>query len=81
MDKGILVLNGGSTSVKFAGYRVGGQDPSVVCRGQVEGLGSHPSFVVSGADGKPLATHDWGREHPLVHEGALRFVFDLNIVG
>lgn len=59
--KGILVINGGSTSVKFAGYRhEGGEDLRVVCRGQVEGIGSHPSFVAKGADGKPVDAHDWG---------------------
>ena len=75
--KGILVINGGSTSVKFAGYRhEGGEDLRVVCRGQVEGIGSHPSFVAKGADGKPVDAHDWEAEHPLDQGGALRFIFD-----
>jgi acetate kinase len=75
--KGILVINGGSTSVKFAGYRhEGGEDLRVVCRGQVEGIGSHPSFVAKGADGKPVDAHDWEAEHPLDHDGALKFIFD-----
>ena len=76
MSDGILVINGGSTSVKFAAYRHdGGQDLSVACRGQVEGIGSHPSFVVKGADGKPLDAHEWGADHPLTQEGALKFIF------
>ena len=75
--KGILVINGGSTSVKFAGYRhEGGEDLRVVCRGQVEGIGSHPSFVAKGADGKPVDAHDWEAEHPLDQDGALRYIFD-----
>ena len=54
MSDGILVINGGSTSVKFAAYRHHGGDAlSVACRGQVEGIGSHPSFVAKGADGNP----------------------------
>jgi acetate kinase len=74
--RGILVINGGSTSVKFAGYRhEGGEDLSVVCRGQVEGIGSHPSFVAKGADGKPVDAHDWETEHPLDQEGALKYIF------
>jgi acetate kinase len=74
--KGILVINGGSTSVKFAGYRhEGGEDLSVVCRGQVEGIGSHPSFVAKGADGKPVDAHDWGAEHPLNQDSALKYIF------
>jgi len=75
--KGILVINGGSTSVKFAGYRhEGGEDLRVVCRGQVEGIGSRPSFVAKGADGKPVDAHDWEAEHPLDQDGALRYIFD-----
>lgn len=75
-SKGILVINGGSTSVKFAGYRhEGGEDLSVVCRGQVEGIGSHPHFVAKGADGKPVDAHDWGAEHPLNQESALKYIF------
>ena len=77
MSNGVLVINGGSTSVKFAAYRHdGGNDLSVVCRGQVEGIGSHPSFVVKGADGKPTDAHDWRNEDPLTHAGAFRFILD-----
>ena len=77
MSKGILVINSGSTSVKFAGYRhEGGEGLSVVCRGQVEGIGSHPSFVAKGADGKPIDAHEWEAEHPLSHDSALKFIFE-----
>jgi acetate kinase len=76
MSNGILVINGGSTSVKFAGYRHdGGEELSVVCRGQVEGIGSHPSFVAKGPDGKPIDAHEWEVEHPLSQDGALKFIF------
>src|SRR5271157_3080352 len=77
MSKGILVINGGSTSVKFAGYRHdGGENLNVVCRGQVEGIGSHPSFVAKGPDGKPVDAHEWEAEHPLNQDGALKFIFE-----
>ena len=77
MANGILVINGGSTSVKFAGYRHdGGEDLNVACRGQVEGIGSHPSFVAEGADGKPIDAHEWEADHPLNQDGALKFIFE-----
>ena len=77
MSDGILVINGGSTSVKFAAYRHHGGDAlSVACRGQVEGIGSHPSFVAKGADGKPIDAHDWEADHPLSQGGALKFIFE-----
>lgn len=77
MSDGILVINGGSTSVKFAAYRHHGGDAlSVACRGQVEGIGSHPSFVAKGADGRPIDAHDWEADHPLSQGGALKFIFE-----
>ncbi len=75
MAKGILIINGGSTSVKFATYRCGGADSlDPVCRGQVEGIGSQASFIVKDSKGKPLDAHDWEDAYPLDQEGALRFV-------
>ncbi len=75
MAQGILVINAGSTSVKFAAYRCDGADsPDLVCRGQVEGVGSEPSFVANDSNGKPMDAHDWAAAHPLDPEGALRFV-------
>ena len=60
MAKGILVINAGSTSVKFAAYRHdGGDDLSCAARGQIEGIGSQPHFIVKGADNKPIDAHEW----------------------
>ena len=73
--KGILVINSGSTSVKFAGYQhEGGEELTVVCRGQVEGIGHHPNFVAKGADGEPIDAHDWGADHALDQDGALNYI-------
>jgi acetate kinase len=75
MAQGIVVIYAGSTSVKFAAYRRGGASSlDLVCRGQVEGIGSQPSFVVKNATGKRVDTHDWEEAHPLDLEGALKFV-------
>lgn len=80
VSKGILVINAGSTSVKFAAYRHGGDgrggggDLSVAVRGQVAGLGSHPHFIASGPDGRPIDAHEWEADDPLTQEGALRFI-------
>ena len=75
MAQGIVVINAGSTSVKFAAYRCGGAgSPDLVCRGQVEGIGSQPSFVVKNCAGHPVDAHDWDEAHSLDPEGALKFV-------
>jgi len=77
MSDGILVINGGSTSVKFAAYRHdSGGGLSIACRGQVQGLGSHPSFGANGADGKLIDAHQWEAGHPLSQDGALKFILE-----
>ena len=76
MTKGILVINAGSTSVKFAGYRHdGGDELSRAARGQIEGIGSQPHFIVKGADSTPIDAHEWEADDPLTQDGALRFIF------
>lgn len=76
MAKGILVINSGSTSVKFAAYRHdGAEDLGVAARGQVAGIGDHPHFIAKDGSGKAVDTHEWEAEHPLTQEGALKFIF------
>lgn len=52
-DSGVLVLNAGSSSLKFAVFRIGEQADAdaVLVRGQVAGIGSKPVFsaAVNGA--------------------------------
>ena len=77
MSDAIVVINSGSTSVKFAGYQHdSGDGLSLVYRGQVQGIGSHPSFVAKAADGKPIDAHEWEADHPLSQDGALKFIFE-----
>ena len=64
----ILVLNAGSSSLKFAVFEAA----SRLCHGQVEGIGTHPRFLISGVPAGTVAPAT--RELPLAtrHEGALR---------
>ena len=75
MAQGILVINAGSTSVKFAAYSCSAaKSLDLVCRGEVEGISSQPSFVVKNPEGKPVGAHDWKEADPLDQEGAVRFI-------
>ena len=75
MSEAIVVVNAGSTSLKFAAYAV---DPSrslpLLCRGQIDSMESNPHFVVKNAAGKPLDVHEWGEDHAIDHKAALHFV-------
>lgn len=52
MADAILVLNAGSSSLKFSVYAVsGGGEPALVFKGQVEAIGAKPMFSARSADG------------------------------
>jgi acetate kinase len=75
MANAFVVLNAGSTSVKFAAYT--GDDPhslDLVCRGQLDGIGSQPSFAAKNSKGEAIETRTWNDERPLDREEALKFV-------
>jgi acetate kinase len=59
MDEYALVLNAGSSSLKFCVFqRPRGENWRLEARGQVEGIGTSPRLSVKDADGKSIATQD-----------------------
>ena len=77
MSKGWLVLNAGSSSIKFALFEDGdtGADPEVRLRGEISGLGREPRFQAraAGADSDLAALDVRGVTS---HEDALVRIFD-----
>ena len=76
--KAVLVLNAGSSSLKFALYAVNGdvaEAPAV--SGQVEGIGATPEVTLKTADGQrftePVVTSGGQGEQ---HRDALNHVFN-----
>lgn len=67
----ILVLNAGSSSLKFSLFSAASQDLQLIVRGQAEGLQTSPRFVVKDAAGVVLDEKAWGDGVPLGHGGAL----------
>jgi acetate kinase len=62
MSEAIVVLNAGSSSLKFAIYRINGDDLVLAARGQVEGLGASPHFTAKDRKGAVLADADLDSE-------------------
>jgi len=59
MDDYALVLNAGSSSLKFCVYqRPGGESWRLEARGQIEGIGTSPRLAVKDADGESLAKQE-----------------------
>jgi acetate kinase len=59
MSDVILVLNAGSSSLKFTLFEVGAE-PSVLCGGQISGIGTAPRFDAKSATASE--THRWDKE-------------------
>ena len=76
MQQGILVLNAGSSSIKFLLFagEAGALDP--VIRGQIEGLHTAPRFAAKDPAGKVIAEKSWGEGVKLGHEGAVTHLAD-----
>ena len=68
----ILVLNAGSSSIKFQLFETGGADePRRIYRGLFEGLGSSPYFIARDHAGEVAGEMRWGETEPFGHEAAL----------
>jgi acetate kinase len=72
----LLVINAGSSSIKFSVYGVeGGEAPLALrYRGEVDGLGARPRFTARGAGGEELGAESLGTGAR--HDDALRMILD-----
>ena len=78
MGNAILVLNAGSSSLKFSVFEVGGSgvlDEMAV--GQVEGLGTAPRLKAKGADGEVIVDQRWSTSEIANHGQALQEIATL----
>jgi acetate kinase len=65
-----LVINAGSSSIKFAGYADRGEkEPTLLGKGQIEGLRTESRFVCKNAAGELLGENQW--PGPITHGVAI----------
>jgi acetate kinase len=76
MDAAILVINAGSSSVKFSVFKDGNGDVIPVARGQVEGIFTAPTFRARNAAGEPVGERRWDIGAGFGHERALAEIVD-----
>jgi acetate kinase len=74
MDRGILVLNSGSSSLKFALYREENDSLVLVSHGEIEAMMTAPKFAAQGADGAAPGAFAWSA--PIDAETGFRYVLD-----
>jgi acetate kinase len=71
MDDAILVLNAGSSSIKFVVFAGRADRLSPGIRGQIEGIYTAPRFVARNDAGQVMAEKAWGDGVTLGHDGAI----------
>ncbi len=76
MSDAILVLNAGSSSLKFSVFEVEESGLAPAARGQVQGIGTSPTFELEEADGTAIEKHDLAGGASLDHEHALSIVLE-----
>jgi len=85
MTDAVLVINAGSTSLKFAVYGADSSDAlPVLCRGEIEEMQDGARFKVLDAASKALGEHGWGKGQSIDHKTALHFIvtwLEANIPG
>ncbi|MGB7920738.1 MAG: acetate/propionate family kinase [Desulfobacterales bacterium] len=76
MSDAIVVLNAGSSSIKFSLFVERGETLEPDVRGQIEGLYTEPRFVAKAPDGTVKAEKSWPDGLKLGHDGALDHLVD-----
>jgi acetate kinase len=70
-----VVLNAGSSSLKFTIYADTGEKPAVLYDGQIEGLFTESRFKSKDGSGTIVMDKSWPNESALDHEGAIEALF------
>jgi acetate kinase len=71
MSKAILVLNAGSSSIKFALYARDGSDLALRFKGNLDGIGTRPHLSVTNATGDKLVDDEIPQDQGRDHHGAI----------
>jgi acetate kinase len=72
----ILVLNAGSSSLKFSAFDAGSDKLPLILKGQVEGLYTEPRFVAKNAQGANIDSKSWDKGTEFGHSGAIAYLVD-----
>ncbi|NMQ19495.1 acetate/propionate family kinase [Candidatus Competibacter phosphatis] len=74
MSDAILVVNAGSSSIKFSLFLERGEALDLLLGGQIEGLYTTPRFKVKDAAGATVGERQWSAGEPLGHDGAIAYL-------
>jgi acetate kinase len=72
----ILVINSGSSSIKFQAFSVDGNTLDPIAGGKLEELYTAPRLLAKRHDGEVIEDRRWPAGERLVHDDAIAFLFD-----
>jgi acetate kinase len=75
MSNAFAVINAGSSSIKFSVFKAAGFEPLI--SGQIEGLYTHPHFIVKGPDRVTLQEHTWAEGTELGHQAGVAYLLEM----
>ena len=77
MQGPIIVVNAGSSSIKFSGYgAMDQQEPALLLKGQIEGIGTMPHLVARNANCGIITEKTWPRGDKSDHEALFGYLVD-----
>ncbi|WP_410498604.1 acetate/propionate family kinase [Chitinibacter sp. S2-10] len=74
MSNAILVLNAGSSSIKFSVFLEAEKTLALLLSGQLEGLYTAPKFKAKNVAGDLVAEQQWEPGEPLGHDGGILYL-------
>jgi acetate kinase len=78
MTDAILILNAGSSSLKFSVFR-DRDPPELLSRGELQALQTEPRFVARDASEQVVDEHAWPPGSTLTHQDAIEFLLDCGL--
>ncbi len=76
MTEAILVINAGSSSLKFSVFLDSSEDPTLLMHGEIEDIMAQAHFVARDANGTTVDEKTWPPGTALGHRGAMEYFFD-----
>ena len=77
MQGPIIVVNAGSSSIKFSGYAaMDEKKPTLLLKGQIEGIGTMPHLVARNANRGIITEKTWPRGDNSDHEALFSYLID-----
>ena len=76
MSDAIVVINAGSSSIKFSLFTLAGTELALAVRGLFDGIYTAPKFSAKDAAGNEVAERTWGQGTKLGHDGAIAHLIE-----